>query len=242
MTDRSRRQESVSWFTGKECGGRRRPGPPRQSRVPLVPWNSIVPHPARVGRHSSQLVPDFSEGEILMANPSEPRSHPAPGAHRRWLLVVLPLAALAVSGCYHQPTRWDEVQKETRRNVPAVAKDAVPGSLFNKMFPKPEGDYDVVYTQEKPGFAQAKLVKKGDDLATLSIFDTASNPESVAKYKDSTETFAGYPISEIGSNGTGLLVGDRFQVQIRSVNANFSKFEREDWLKKFDLANLAKVQ
>ena len=34
----------------------------------------------------------------------------------------------------------------------------------------------------------------------------------------------------------------RYQVQIRSTDANFSKFDREDWLKKFDLANLAKLQ
>jgi hypothetical protein len=179
-----------------------------------------------------------------MKKPSEARSYPAPAptAHRRWFLVLLPLAALAGAGCYHEATRWDEVQKETRRNAPAVAKEAVPGSVFNKMFPKPEGDYDVVYTQEKAGFAQAKLVKKGQDVATLSIFDTSSNPESAAKYKDTSETFEGYPITEIGNNGTGLLVGDRYQVQIRSVDANFSKFDREDWLKKFDLANLAKVQ
>jgi hypothetical protein len=118
----------------------------------------------------------------------------------------------------------------------------VPGSMFNKMFPKPEGDFDVVYTQEKAGFAQASLVKKGEDVATLSIFDTVSNPESYAKYKDTQETFEDCPIIEIGSNGTGILVGDRYQIQIRSKDANFSKFDREDWLKKFDLANLAKVQ
>jgi len=118
----------------------------------------------------------------------------------------------------------------------------VPGSAFNKLFPKPSGDFDVVYSQEKAGFAQASLVKKGEDVATLSIFDTVSNPEAAEKYKDTTETFEGCPIIEIGNNGTGLLVGNRYQVQIRSKDANFSKFDREDWLKKFDLANLAKLQ
>jgi hypothetical protein len=156
--------------------------------------------------------------------------------------VLLPWASLALAGCYPEPTRWDEVQKQTRHNAPSVAKDAVAGAMFNKLFPKPAGDYDIVYTQEKPGFAQAKLVRKGNDVATLSIFDTISNPDSAAKYKESTETFEGYPIVEIGNNGTGLLVGDRYQVQIRSNDANFSKFDREDWLKKFDLANLAKLQ
>jgi len=136
------------------------------------------------------------------------------------------LLSTALTGCYREPTRWDEVQQQTRRNAPAVAKEAVPGSEFNKLFPKSEGDYDVVYTQEKPGFAQAKLVKKGQDVATLSIFDTVSNPEAAAKYKDSSETFEGYPIAEVGNTGRGLLVGDRYQVQIRSADANFSKFDQ----------------
>jgi len=169
------------------------------------------------------------------------RAHPAGAfAMRSTALVLLVLPAFA--GCSGEPSRWDEVQQKTRRNAPAVAKEALPGSLFNKMFPKPSGDFDIVYTQEKPGFAQAKLVKKGEDVATLAIFDTVSNPDAADKYKDVQETFESWPIIEIGENGTGLLVAKRFQVQIRSKDANFSKFDREDWLKKFDLANLAKLQ
>ncbi len=156
------------------------------------------------------------------------------------LIVVFAVAFTA--GCHREPSRFDEVQEKTRHNAPAVSKEAVPGALFNKMFPKPSGDFDVVYTQEKVGFAQAKLVKKGEDVATLSIFDTVSNPEAADKYKNTQETFESYPIIEIGNNGTGLLVGGRYQIQIRSTDANFSKFDREDWLKKFDLANLAKLQ
>jgi hypothetical protein len=158
----------------------------------------------------------------------------------RGMLVLLLLTSLP--GCYREPTRWDEVQQQTRRNAPATSKEAMSGSEFNKMFPKPEGDFDVVYTQEKSGFAQAKLVKKGQDVATLSIFDTVSNPDAASEYKDTEEKFEGYPVREIGRNGTGLLVGDRYQVQVRSTDANFSKFDREDWLKKFDLANLARLQ
>ena len=154
------------------------------------------------------------------------------------LLVVAPLFA----GCSEEPSRWDAVQEKTRRNAPAVSKEALAGALFNKMFPKPDGDFDVVFSQEKVGFAQANLVKKGEDVATLSISDTVSNPEAADKYKDTTEKFEGYPIIEIGNLGTGVLVAQRYQVQIRSKDANFSKFDREDWLKKFDLANLAKLQ
>jgi hypothetical protein len=184
-----------------------------------------------------------------MKNATTPRTCPANAPHagrgsrQHWLLVLVPLAVLATDvGCYREPSRWDEVQQQTRRNAPAVAREAVPGSEFNKMFPKPEGDFDVVYTQEKTGFAEAALLKKGgSELATMSISDTTSNPEAVDKYKESTEAFAGYPVAEIGEQGTGLLVGDRFQVQIRSKDANFSKFDRENWLKKFDLANLANL-
>jgi hypothetical protein len=155
--------------------------------------------------------------------------------------VLALLTLFVLSGCNKEPGRFDQAQKESRRNAPAVSKEAVPGASFNKLFPKPEGDYDIVYMQEKTGFAEAKIVKKGQDIATLAIFDTVSNPEAADKYKSATERFQDYPIMDIG-NGTNLLVGGRYQVVVRSTDANFTKFEREDWLKKFDLANLAKLQ
>jgi hypothetical protein len=175
-----------------------------------------------------------------MRTPALPRPRTVPRPRRAYLLLVLPLVAL--SACGREPSRFDEAQEKTRRNAKAVSKEAMPGAEFNKFFPKAEGAYDVVYADEKAGFAQAKLVKEGQDVATLSIFDTVSNPEAADKYKDTQEVLEGYPAIEIGNSGTGLLVGDRFQVQIRSADANFSKFDREDWLKKFDLANLAKLQ
>lgn len=169
---------------------------------------------------------------------------PSPALRPHAMLVLLTLTATSLPGCYREPTRWDEVQQKTRR-TPAVSREAVAGSEFNKLFPKPEGDFDLVYTQEKPGFAQAKLVKKGEDVATLSVFDTVSNPEAASDYQTATERLGTFPLIDIGSNGTGVLVGDRFQVQVRSKDANFGKADREGWLKKFDLANLeslAKLQ
>jgi len=161
----------------------------------------------------------------------------------RFHALVAAACLVPLSGCRQEPpTRFDEVQKETRRGAPAVSKQALAGSLFNKYFPKAEGDYDVIFSQEKPGFAQAKLVKKGEDVATLSVFDTVSNPESLDKFKASQDRFGDYPMAEVGNNGSAVLVADRFQVQIRSQDADFSKFDREDWLKKFDLANLARLQ
>src|SRR5262249_14892852 len=145
-------------------------------------------------------IPIFLEGRANMKNTFEARWRLAAG--QRWIVLVVPLAALAGAGCYREPTRWDEVQQQTRRNAPAVAKEAVPGSEFNKMFPRPEGDFDVVYTQEKPGFAEADLKKEGKVVATLAISDTASNPESAQKYKDTTARLKDFPMVDIGDNGT----------------------------------------
>lgn len=164
---------------------------------------------------------------------------PSPAPRPRALLVLLTLTATSLPGCYREPTRWDEVQQKTRR-TPAVSREAVAGSEFNKMFPRPEtgGDFDRVYTQEKPGFAEARLVRKGEDVAMLSIFDTVSNPEAAQDYRNAAARLGAFPMIDKGSNGTAVLVGDRFQVQVRSLDANFTRADREDWLKKFDLANL----
>jgi hypothetical protein len=147
---------------------------------------------------------------------------------------------LVLPGCYREPTRWDQVQHDTRGKA-AVDREAVAGGEFNKMFPKGAGDYDIVYTQEKAGFAQAALKKGSDEVATLSIFDTVSNPDAAANYKGATEHLQSYPMIDIGENGTAVLIGERFQVQVRSKDANFSKADRQEWLGKFDLANLERL-
>jgi hypothetical protein len=69
-----------------------------------------------------------------------------------------------------------------------------------------------------------------------------NNPEARDKYKNTTEVFEGHPIADIGSQGTAVLVADRFQVQVRSSDQAFTKFDREDWLKKFDLVGIAALK
>ena len=85
------------------------------------------------------------------------------------------------------------------------------------------------------------MKKEGNEVATLSIFDTVSNPEAAENYKAATEKLAGFPMIDIGEQGTGVLVGDRFQIQIRSKDANFDKTQRQEWLAKFDMANLEQL-
>ncbi|RIK42896.1 MAG: hypothetical protein DCC55_07460 [Chloroflexi bacterium] len=53
-------------------------------------------------------------------------------------------------------SRWEEAQESTAGER-ATSKEAIAGGEFNRFFPKSNGDYSVVYTQEKTGFAEAVL-------------------------------------------------------------------------------------
>lgn len=151
--------------------------------------------------------------------------------------------ALFLSACASAPPSDFETaqQESTERGVSAVVDEAIAGGQFNAFFPKSEGDYEVVYTQEKTGFAQAKLKQAGVELAVLSIADIASNPSAAGKYANSTTTVGGYPTVEQGKNGTGALVGNRFQVKVQSRSEAFSSSDRQAWLAKFNLSGLANL-
>jgi hypothetical protein len=148
---------------------------------------------------------------------------------------------VACAGGNPADTRWASAQQESR-NKPAVSKEALPGKEFNKFFPKAEAPWDLTYKQEKQGTAIASLKKDGKEVATLTIFDTLSNPEAVKDYKETTQALAGYPLVAKGSKGTAILVAGRFQVQVRSTDNSFGEAERKEWLKKFDLDGLARLQ
>jgi len=150
---------------------------------------------------------------------------------------------LLVTACQPQaPSRFDQAQQDSQqRSGQAVAKEATQGSSFNKFFPGTQAGYERVYTQEKKGFAEAKLKKDGKDVALLSISDTASLPRAAAKFQNSTKKIAGYPALEIGNTQTAVLVGDRYQVKVLSRDPSFSQRDREAWLQKFKLNNLARL-
>lgn len=120
--------------------------------------------------------------------------------------------------------------------------EVLPGSEFNKFFPQQEGEWDLVYKQEKQGFALASLRRKGDELALLSITDLRSNPDAAEKYLDAADEIKGYPTAEIGSKGLGVLVGARFQVQVRSESDDFTARDRADWIRRFDLEGLEELK
>lgn len=120
--------------------------------------------------------------------------------------------------------------------------DPLPGGEFNRFFPKQSGEWDIVYKQEKSGFALASLQKDGEEVAMLSITDLRSNPSAAEKYQRPEKQIAGYPAVAIGSQGDGVLVASRFQVQVRSQSKQFTPGNREDWIQRFDLEGLSQLQ
>ena len=154
------------------------------------------------------------------------------------------LLFVTLTACSPKPTsRFDQAQQEsTQRGVTAVAKKSEQGSSFNKFFPKAGEGYDRVYTQEKKGFAEAKLKKDGKDLAVMAISDTLNTPSAAAKFQQSTATIGGFPSVQQGSTGTAVLVADRYQVKVLSRDPSFTARDREAWLAKFDLKGLSRLK
>src|SRR5262245_354665 len=99
-------------------------------------------------------------------------------------LAALTLALLA-AGC--GPRGDPRFQAAQTQKGPAVAKEAVPGDNLNKFFPKAEGEWDLVYTQEKQGMSQAELKKGGKAVAQLAIFDTVTDSKVADEYQDAKE-------------------------------------------------------
>jgi len=163
----------------------------------------------------------------------------------RLLISFCLFSLLLISSCSPQaPSRFEQAQQESldagNKNT-AVSTDAVKGANFNQFFPVSSGEYERVFTQEKSGFVQAKLKRNGTDLAVLAIFDTISNPSAKEDFKNATDKINGFPVIEKGTNNTAVLVADRYQVSIRSSSSDFDLVQRKEWLSKFDLNSLAKL-
>lgn len=155
--------------------------------------------------------------------------------------VLLPL--FLVGGCIGLS---QTVPPPTDASAPATETVAttkpLAGGQFNKFFPKSGDGYDVVFVQEKSGFAQANLNKGGENLAQLSINDAIGDTKSLTKYDGATLKISGYPAAQIGNSRTALLVADRFQVSAISKSEAFGTSDRASWLKKFDLAGLGTLK
>jgi hypothetical protein len=162
----------------------------------------------------------------------------------RRLAPLLICLVLLVTACSSAPNKYEQVQKDTTGfgKPAAVAKQSEKGDTFNQFFPKNEGDYKVIPSQEKKGFAQYKLNQGDKTLAMLTINDTVGLPAAADKYSSATDNIAGYPSVKQGTTATGLLVSDRYQVKVLSRDASFTEADRATWLQKFDLAGLAQLK
>jgi hypothetical protein len=152
----------------------------------------------------------------------------------RKLSLILLFAAVA-AGCKKEPSRWDEAARAPAPTPPAQPEKA--GAAFNKVFPADgvEG-YRRVFTQEKEGFAEARLQKDGKDVAVLAISDITSDPTAKGKFSQATDRVDSYPLVTVGKNQSALLVKDRFQVKVSSQT--LGPDQRKSLLSKFDLAAL----
>jgi len=150
---------------------------------------------------------------------------------------------LLVTSCAKAPSQFDQAQQEsTARGAAAVVKESTSGGSFNQFFPPSGGGYERVYTQEKKGFAEAKLKQDGKVVAMLAISDISNNPAAANKFQDSQTTIKGFPSVEQGATATAVLVNNRYQVKVLSREPDFTASDRQAWLAKFDLDGLAKLK
>jgi hypothetical protein len=162
----------------------------------------------------------------------------------RWRKILAPLllsVLLLVTACGGGAKKPSEFDKANQQPGKAVVRESAKGGSFNQYFPAAGGGYDRVYTQEKDGAAIAKLKKGGKDVAELSITDTRNNPTARDKFKQSTQKIAGYPAATQGKT-TSILVADRFQVKVRTLDPSFTQSDQEAWLQKFNLSGIASLK
>jgi hypothetical protein len=96
-----------------------------------------------------------------------------------------------------------------------------------------------VCTQEKVGFAEARLSKDGKDIATLSVSDAANDDAVKAKFTGVTDMLKGHPIVTVGKNQSALLVKGKYQVKVTSQTLDPEA--RKALLEKFDLGGIGGI-
>jgi hypothetical protein len=149
------------------------------------------------------------------------------------------LGFLALVACDNKPaSRWDDAGAAPKplREVEAKPKE---GSAFNKFFPTDADGFKRVFTQEKTGFAEAKLQKDGKDVATLVIHDVIGESDVKAKFERASDKLDGYPLVTVGKNQSAILVKDRYQVKVSSTTLDADA--RKEWFRRFDLKGLASL-
>jgi hypothetical protein len=154
----------------------------------------------------------------------------------RWVLGLVLAAGLLLGAFLFLPFRsW--LPGGTVADVPT--SQVVNGSAFNRLFPKPQTGEELIFTQEKRGFSQARL-KAGDTTrALLSIADVITAPEARDKFSGASQQLRSWPLVEQGPQASALLVADRFQVKVIGQGTGLDPEQRHALLDAFDLPGLA---
>ena len=154
----------------------------------------------------------------------------------RWGIGLLLIAGLLLGAFLFLPFRsW--LPGGTVADIPTG--EVVNGTRFNRLFPPPQPDEQLVFTQEKRGFSQARLKRGAEVKALLSISDVANAPASRDKFSATRERLQSWPLVEQGSQASALLVADRFQVKVIGQEAGLDQDQRHSLLEAFNLAGLA---
>lgn len=154
----------------------------------------------------------------------------------RWALALVVAAAL-VGGAILLLPFADWLPGGTVADIPT--REVVNGSAFNRLFPVPEAGQQLVFTQEKRGFSEARLKQSDAVIALLAVSDTITAPEAQAKFLAAEERLQGWPLVEQGSQASALLVADRFQVKVIGQGNGLDPGQRHELLESFDLPALA---
>jgi hypothetical protein len=157
----------------------------------------------------------------------------------RWALGLVLVGGLLVAGLLLLPLgEW--LPGGSVGDVPTA--QVVNGTAFNRLFPPAGAGEQLVFTQEKRGFSEARL-KQGDaTLALLAISDTATAPEALEKFSTSGERIQGWPVVEQGPQASALLVAERFQVKVIGQGTGLDVSQRHELLDAFDLKGLAALR
>lgn len=157
------------------------------------------------------------------------------------LVVGLALSSVACCKSEKPESRWEKAAQsaENKKKDDLPAPPVAAGGDVNKFFPKDGDGYTRTFTQEKQGFAEAKISKDGKEVATASINDTNATPDAKTKFATAPDKVAGFPLVTVGNNQSAALVANRWQVKISSPALDAAA--RKQLLERFDLQGLSKL-
>ncbi|MEH0155314.1 hypothetical protein V6R21_14305 [Limibacter armeniacum] len=133
------------------------------------------------------------------------------------------------------------MQKDTeiKRGSPEEALHK--GKEFAPCFPEFLGVYEMAFTEKKMGVAEAILTKDSVEMAKFMVLDIANDPDMIADFQHAKKTINECPVLDTDDERTVMLVGNRFMIEVQSLNKEFDLNHRNEWLRRFKSNRLAKL-